>query len=850
LSAGKAGPGHRPAEPENIELTPAQLDRLFPFHLALDRNLRIAQAGRSLLRACPDVAIGDGFAERFSLLEPARVLDFDILAQAGDETALWRHKASGLRFRGQPLPAKGGLAIALLGAPCLADSAELAEHGLLTEDFPPHAPTVELLQTLQSHKIALQDERDLAEKLSEQRAGLLHANAELSRQFSLLWEELVSLRQIEAETFKIALIANNTGNAVVMTDAQGRVEWVNDSFTQMTGYSLQEMLGKTPGSVLQGENSDPSVIEHIREQIQKGESFGADIINYSKSGREYWVQFEVQPIRDEDDAITNWMAIERDITEQKKSELALLEATRAAEAANRAKSVFLATMSHEIRTPMNAVLGTLSLLLDSQLDEEQGLWAKSAYQAARSLLDIIDDILDFSKIEAGKLTLQNENFVLHSLIENAVELFRMRTEAKGLALSFSIDPDIPRILRGDRFRLRQILVNLIGNAVKFTERGGVFVGVFGLECADSKTKLHFHVQDSGIGIAKEAQESLFNQFVQVDARNSRRYGGTGLGLAISKRLAAMMGGEIGVNSSPGEGSEFWFTAQLELPGEDVDPAEADDENAPPFSARAATAEDRHPAQRPEKAKILVAEDGEINRLVVTAMLGKVGYQVEVAEDGAKAVEAVCASDYDLILMDVQMPEMDGYQATSAIRALPGRKAEVPILAFTANALREDLNACLAVGMNDFVAKPVEKDRLLATIAHWLRKYDGHTRPSSPPASALDALLDPNSLAFLAAQTDEQTLRDTLAIFFEDTARRMGKLAQVSGSRDFQALGFEAHSIKSAAMTIGALRLARCCKNLEAACRDGDGETALRLAQSLERIFEETRSAFAQTGIID
>jgi len=853
-----------PINGPEIGLSSAQFNRMFPFHLAVGQNWLIVRAGPSLLRACPDVAAGKDFHTLFRLLQPATEMDFDALAKAEGLTTAWEHKGSGLKFRGQALPFPDTQTLALLWSPWLADYTELQRHGLQTEDFALHDPLLDILQTLESQKIALQDERDLAEKLSEQRAGLLQANAELSRQFSLLWDELISLKQMEAETFKIALVANNTGNAVVMTDAEGRVEWVNEGFIHMTGYTLQDMLGKTPGSVLQGEKTDPEVVEYTRRQIRKGESFGADILNYTKSGREYWVQFEVQPIRDEDDTITNWMAIERDITDQKMAELALLEAKSAAEAASRAKSAFLAAMSHEIRTPMNAVLGTLALLLDSRLDEEQGLWAKSAYIAAHSLLNIIDDILDFSKIEAGKLTLNNENFDLTALITEVIQLFRIRTEAKGLTLSFAIDPDIPRILCGDPFRLRQILVNLVGNAVKFTDSGGIFVSVFCQERTASNIMLRFHVKDSGIGIQEDAQASLFNQFVQVDSGDSRRYGGTGLGLAISKRLTLLMGGEIGVNSRLGEGSEFWFTAQLENTGEAaIHPAEVFGGNLPnvadafwrrpPFEKTGAAYSPDDNNQKPEKAKILVAEDGEINRLVVTAMLGKAGYQVEVAQDGIKAFEAALSGDYDLILMDVQMPEMDGYQATSAIRGLPDHKrAQVPILAFTANALQEDRNACLAAGMNDFISKPVEKDRLLATIAHWLRKdvnEQAHVPVAASAGQETAALLDESALQSLAAQTDEQTMKETVVIFFADTAHRLEKLTQARDMADLQSLGFEAHSIKSAAMTLGAVRLATTCRNIEHACNDGKPETALRFFQSLEEVFEETRTAFITRGFL-
>ncbi|MFM8331312.1 MAG: response regulator, partial [Candidatus Methylumidiphilus sp.] len=805
-----------------ITLSPSQINRAFPFHVAIDHELRVLHVGPSLLLAYLEIALGTDIRSHFVQIDPAAAINFSAVAES-EYAATWRHKASGLTFRLQSLKATPAHTLLCILTPCPADSGELDALDFLPQDGGPREPIFEMLQLARSQKIALQDERDLVEKLSEQRAQLLQANAELSRQFSLLWDELINLKQIEAETFKIALIANNTDNAVVMTDAMGCVEWVNESFTHMTGYTLQEMLGKTPGSVLQGEKTDPDVVAYTRRQFQNGESFGADILNYSKSGTEYWVQFEVQPIRDEDNKITNWMAIERDITEQKKSELALLEAKKTAEAASRAKSAFLATMSHEIRTPMNAVLGTLNLLLDSPLNDEQALWAKSAYAAAHSLLNIIEDILDFSKIEAGKLTLNQENFDLKSLIAEIIQLFRIRTEAKGLALSYAISPDTPKVILGDPFRLRQILVNLIGNAVKFTEQGEIFVSVFCKEHTATKTLLRFHVKDTGIGIPEDVQASLFSQFVQVDSSATRRYGGTGLGLAICKRLVSLMNGEIGVNSRYGEGSEFWFTAEM---------AKADDgmianssggnirklPNPAPNSRRSHARENPdaparlNPAPALDRAsgaaKILVAEDGEINRMVVTAILGKAGYKVEVAEDGSKAFEAARINDYDLILMDVQMPVMDGYQATSAIRCLSGHKSQVPILAFTANAQQEDRTACLAAGMNDYISKPVDKERLLSTIAAWLNKnMEAEPAQHRPmPEVELAALLDESALRSLADQTDVRTMKETVAIFFADSSSRIEKIEAALREMDYQTIRFEAHSIKSAAITLGAMRL--------------------------------------------
>jgi PAS domain S-box-containing protein len=848
-------PLNTPSDEPGIGLPPSQLNRAFPFHLAIGKDFTLVQAGPSLLRVCPDLELGVDIRERFSLVSPEINMDFAALSAQTDHVTLWEHNQSKLRFRGQLLSIDAVSAIVCLWSPWLEDCADMGKHGLLPEDFAIHDPSISLLRTIQSQTIALQDECELTEKLSEQRTGLLDANAELSRQFGLLWDEFVNLQQQEDEVFKIALFANNTDNAVVMTDAQGRVEWVNEAFTQITGYALEEMLGKTPGSILQGEKSDPEVVDYIHRQFRKGVGFGADMINYAKSGREYWVQFEVQPIRDEDDKITNWMAIERDITEQKKYELALIEAKKAAEAANQAKSAFLATMSHEIRTPMNAVLGTLSLLQDSPLNGEQAVWVKSAYTAAHTLLNLIDDILDFSKIEADKLTLQHENFSLKALLDELIQLFQIRTAAKGLSLSLDIDPLVPLALRGDPFRLRQILVNLVGNAIKFTGQGGVSISVFQQEQTGARCLLRFHVKDSGIGIPDNALDTLFNQFVQLDTGPSRRYGGTGLGLAISKRLAVLMGGDIGFSSQTGKGSDFWFTVQLEIAAD----APANPNASPTAELDAFPLRQGEPSGKPapnqdrrkKVAKILVVEDGEINRLVVTAMLGKAGYHVDIAQDGVKGLEAARSGDYDLILMDVHMPEMDGYEATAAIRNLPDHPSRVPILALTANAMQEDRNACFAVGMNDFISKPVKKGHLLAKVANWLRKTDEDApalalTPASESASAI-AVLDEKAWQSLSSHTDAQIMQDIVAIFLDDTESQIQRIVQAASVEDYQTIGFEAHSIKSAAMILGALRLATACRNIENACNNGNLTVALHFSQGLQQVFEETRLALIKQG---
>jgi two-component system sensor histidine kinase/response regulator len=863
-------PLNMPSDEPGIGLPPSQLSRAFPFHLAIGKDFALVQAGPSLLRACPDLGPGVDIRGRFTLVSPEIDMDFAALSAQTDLVTIWEHKQSKLRFRGQLLSIDAVPAIVCLWSPWLEDFADLGRHGLLPEDFAIHDPSIPLLRAIHLKTVALQDECELTAKLSEQRAGLIDANAELSRQFGLLWDEFVNLQEQEDEVFKMALFANNTENAVVMTDAQGRVEWVNEAFTHITGYSLEEMLGKTPGSVLQGEKTDPKVIDYVRRQLQKGAGFGADMINYAKSGREYWIQFEVQPIRDENDTITNWMAIERDITEQKKYELALIEAKKAAEAANQAKSAFLATMSHEIRTPMNAVLGTLTLLQDSALEGEQALWVKSAYTAANTLLNLIDDILDFSKIEADKLALQHEHFSLKALLDELLQLFQNRAAAKGLSLSLAIDPQVPLALHGDPFRLRQILVNLVGNAIKFTEQGGVSIGVFLQEQKDERSLLRFHVKDSGIGIPDDALDTLFNQFVQLDTSPSRRYGGTGLGLAISKRLATLMGGDIGFSSQIGKGSDFWFTVRLDVAAYAPAHGKASTLEVAadaPAHAKASPAGlldtfrlrkggpsgglDPRQDRRKRVAKILVVEDGEINRLVVTALLDKAGYHVDIAQDGVEGLEAARSGDYDLILMDVHMPEMDGYEATAAIRNLPNRPARVPILALTANVMREDRSACLAVGMNDFISKPVKKDHLLVKVADWLRKTaeNAPARPL-PPAREPDAaiaLLDEKAWQSLASHTDARIMKNIVAIFLGDTENQIKRIMHATSVQDYQTMGFEAHSVKSAAMTMGALRLAGACQNIENARKNGNLAAALHFSQELQRVFDETRTALMKKG---
>ncbi len=425
-----------------------------------------------------------------------------------------------------------------------------------------------------------------------------------------------------------------------------------------------------------------------------------------KNGSYAWILARGKALRDADGTPARMVGMHVDVSERKEAEEMLRRAREQAEAANRAKSDFLATMSHEIRTPMNGVLGMLQLLQDSFLSQEQRQQVDMAHQSAMCLLAIIDDILDLSKVEAGKLELETVPFDPARTISDVADLLEERAHAQGLELDLVLDADTPQLVQGDPGRLRQVLTNLIGNAIKFTEQGSVKVTATWDRSEEAVGILDVTVRDTGIGISQEVQQRLFSPFTQADSSTTRRFGGTGLGLAICKRLVDLMGGNISVCSEPGQGAEFRFA----IPCQVIQRLEVELPKARDTKTRV------QPGSR-----ILVVEDSLPNRKVAEAMLNRAGLSVVTAENGQLALDILESEEVDLVLMDVRMPVMDGLEATRRLRQ---RELElgldrIPIMALTANAMPEDRDACLAEGMDDFIPKPINRKHLLDVLGRWL-----------------------------------------------------------------------------------------------------------------------------------
>ncbi|GAB5558377.1 MAG: hypothetical protein SynsKO_00240 [Synoicihabitans sp.] len=944
-----------------MNLSTDTFDKLFPFHIEVGADSRISGLGKSIQKTCPDLEISQNFAAAFTPFRPSEAFDLRSLREQTQTLFVIKAQKSGLSLRGQIVPTDDG-GFVFLGSPWFSDSTELGRRGLTVEDFAIHDPAVDLLHILRAQQMATNDLKRLTEKLRGQRTQLKTANTRLIEQ--------------EAEQRRLALIAERTDNGVILTDAEGRTQWVNAGFTRLTGYTLEEVKGKVPGNFLQGPGTNHETVEFIRSQILERKPFRAEILNYHKSGRRYWVEFEVQPIFDDEGELLHFMAIENDTTSQRAAEanrraqfkvsqlltqasdfegvaeellaaigsellwdggvlwmakegdssmesvsfwtqspsthlhnsgdrltstdllageawsegafiwiedlvevptktprieelleqgfrsalvvpirigentLGVLELfgrlaeskdneleqvltaissqiaqfverklsekelkTRSEElsrlnrelsAASQAKDKFLASMSHEIRTPLNGVIGAADSLEVTRLDPDQKEALSTITSSASHLHSLLNDVLDLARIEAGHLELNPEPTILTELIDGTARMFQPIAKEKDLRFEVESTLNPSLSVDVDQTRLRQVLVNLLGNAFKFTPSGGVKLSIRH-RTTGQNVKVDFSVIDTGIGIPGDQVDQLFQPFQQLDSSRTKKFGGTGLGLTICQQLVSMMKGEIFLKPSPTQGSTFQVSLNLPL------------------------------AKKPKKQisesliialpdPVLVVDDNPANARVISMMLKRVGIKTHHCQHAVDAMAYCAEIEPPIILMDLHMPDIDGVSATRMLREEvlinPGR--HVPIVALTADVRPEAKQNCLEAGMDGFLSKPIRLEDLIRTLREHLDIPDQSPdntipQPQKPVSEKMPDLDYDFSERVFGDQPDpefKKEVRDLFSDVWKDLEPALQEIATFQKSADLSAGQKKCHGVKGIVANFGLSRAAQILGEME------------------------------------
>ncbi len=649
---------------------------------------------------------------------------------------------------------------------------------------------------------------------------------------------------IEKSEKKFRSIFDNSFEGIFQSTIEGKFITVNPALIKLLGYETKEELMNLDikNDVFKYTEERDIILKKLKEngeirnyRLVLKRKDGSDVIvklndRLAVDGVDSQIYFEgnIQDISNQVIAEKKRVEVEKELRDEKaKLDKLAQEAIRA----NEIKSQFLANMSHEIRTPMNGIIGYLTLVEQGayQSKDEMNQFVFSAKQSAESLLEIINDILDLSKIESGKIELEEKSFSLNNIIDNAISLLSIKIKEKGLRILKDIQINSSFDLIGDPTKIRQIYINLISNAIKFTDKGEIVIHVETQKCEGKKMKIYSYIQDSGVGIPKDKQITLFKPFSQVDSSYTRKYGGTGLGLVICKEYINMMGGDINLESEEGKGSTFKFTlnlkAQDKITGFNVSTSFDRVYNLGSEKMQIKNEinpnelEDDELKVKRSKQKLLLAEDNIINQKVAIKLLNNAGYYVEAVDNGLKAVNAVKNDSYSLVLMDIQMPEMDGLTASSEIRKLKNEKKDIPIIAITAHALAGDKEKCLSMGMNDYITKPIIANKLIGAIDRLLGIKEDKVLLKENKKMETKIFdfehLDKISMGDTAFQ------KDILSTYIEDVEKRTQKLEASFYQKDFQKLTKEAHTVKGASYSVGATRIGDEALAIEISCKHND-----------------------------